>query len=552
MAEPTTEPAAVAPTSAGAGGTTGPSVSEGREATARNSMTVVVWTLISRVAGLIRVLIIGALMGPTYFANIFQAGYVLPNTIHSTLAGPILSMVLIPTVVRALDRNGHGRAREVLARIGGRILGLSVTGAGLAILLSPVIAWTFTAGVPEPERHRAWLMTILLIFFVAPQVVLYGVCALGVAAQQSSGRFALAAAAPAIENVGTIVTVLLASWIYGTGLEVSSAPFGLMIMLGAGTTLAVVLHAGLQLYGTYKCDMFTLPARGWKTDPEARDAVLRVFRSIPIAACPTATNYALTAISGTVAGGVVVVQLSYQVYYALSFLGARAVSMAALPRLAEAAGSGQTRRFAIAWRQGLFFAVVAGLPSLCLLSAFATPTADLLANGRLRGSNLIPELAACLAVAAFAQMAGGIHDFGRQALFSRMDDRGPRIASFVGLFVGLTVASSTLLLPTGGGRLAALVVAVLASETASAATVLTRLRMSLRPEAFVNPRSLAVLLLATASMLPVIGLGRWVLHVHNPERLVEMLLLLACGAVTLGVFLTVVRFIGLKVTAEQA
>jgi len=104
--------------------------------------------------------------------------------------------------------------------------------------------------------------------------------------------------------------------------------------------------------------------------------------------------------------------------------------------------------------------VIASLPSLCLLAAFAGPTADLLANGELREANLISELGACLAVAAFAQMAGGIHDYGRQALFSLLDDKGPRIASFIGLAVGVVVAFSTLLLPADGSRLAGLVVCV--------------------------------------------------------------------------------------------
>jgi putative peptidoglycan lipid II flippase len=528
------------------------SVNKGREATGRNSLTVVVWTLISRVAGLVRVLVIGALMGPTYFANIFQACYVLPNTIHSTLAGPILSMVLIPTIVRALDGQGPERAREVLGRIGGRIIGIGATGAAAVMLLSPVVAWTFTAGVPEPLRHRAWLMTIVLVLFVAPQIVLYGVCALCVAAQQASGRFALAAAAPAIENVGSIITVLAVSWFYGTGLEVDQAPFVMMVLLGSGTTLAVVVHAALQIHGVRRCGMFTLPGRGWKQDPEARDAVRRVLRSIPVAACPTATNYTVTAISGTVAGGVIVVQLAYQVYYALSFLGARAVSMAALPRLAAAAHAGDPRRFGVAWRQGLFFAVLAALPSLCLLVAFAHPTADLLANGKLRDGNLVAELAACLTIAACTQMAGGIHDFGRQALFSRMDDYGPRVASFIGLFVAVSVAFSTLVLPGGESRLAGLVLAVLAAEASGAVVVLNRVRASLRPEAFTSSRVLMVLAMAAAAMVPVIMVGRWALDVLNPERLMEMCLLLACGAVTLGVFLAVVKFIGLKLTAEQA
>lgn len=542
MAEPTIDPRA-AP---------GPSseVSAGREATGKNSITVVVWTLISRIAGLVRVLIIGALMGPTFFANIFQSVYLLPNTIHSTIAGPILSMVLIPTIVRALDSKGPERAKEVIGRIGGRILAIGVLGAVALMVLSPAVAWSFTAGVPEQLRHRAFLMTVLLILFVAPQVVLYGVCAVGVAAQQASGRFALAAAAPAIENVGTIVTVGIAAWIYGTGLEVDQAPFGFMILLGTGTTVSVVVHAALQQYGAYKCGVFTVPRRGWKTDPESRDGVMRVLRSIPVAACPAVTNYVLTAISSTVPGGVIVVQLAYQVYFALSFLGSRAVSMAALPRLAEAAAAQNLRKFGIAWRQGIFFAVIAGLPSLCLLAAFAWPTADLLANGKLREPALVTELAACLAVAAFAQLAGGIHDFGRQALFARLDDRGPRVASFVGLFVGLLVAPVALLVGDAAGRLSILLISVLAGEAASAVWVLRQLRLSIRPEAFANSRSLMVVGLATVAMLPGIALGHWALYVLQPERLMELVVLMVCGAVTLAAFLAVIRFIGLKAIAE--
>jgi len=524
----------------------------GREATARNSVTVVIWTLVSRVAGLVRVLVIGAVMGPTYFANIFQAGYLLPNTIHSSIAGPILAMVLIPSIVRALDKVGPERAREVLGRVGGRIMTFGGAGALLVMALSPVIAWTFTAGVPESLRHRAWVLTIILILFVAPQVVLYGVAALGVAAQQASGRFALAAAAPAVENIGTIVTVGLVAWAYGTGLEVDHAPTSMMIWLGVGTTLSVVLHAGLQQYGVYKCGLFTPPRRGYRTDAEAREAIGRVVRSIPVAACPAGTNYILTAVSSTVPGGVIVVQLAYQVYWALSFLGTRAVSMAALPRLATAAGSGDERKFGSAWRQGLFFAVVAGLPAVLLLAAFAGPTADILANGQLRAANLIDELAGCLAVAAFAQLAGGIHDFGRQGLFSRLDDRGPRVASFVGFFVGATIALASLLLPGGAPRLVGLLVAVLAGEMASAITVLLRMRRSLRPEAFTTRGHVLAVLLPTAATIPVVVAGRWFVNRLELERLLELALLVGCGALTLGVFLVLVRFVGPRLAPEGA
>jgi hypothetical protein len=48
-------------------------------ATARNSATVAGWTLVSRATGLLRVVVIGTVLGPTYFANSFQASYSVPS-----------------------------------------------------------------------------------------------------------------------------------------------------------------------------------------------------------------------------------------------------------------------------------------------------------------------------------------------------------------------------------------------------------------------------------------------------------------------------------------
>ncbi|HEX2297163.1 MAG TPA: hypothetical protein VHH34_01365, partial [Pseudonocardiaceae bacterium] len=71
----------------------GPTIAESARlgsSTARNSVIVSAWTLVSRLTGLLRVVVIGAVMGPTFFANIFQAGYVVPNLVYSAIAGPVL------------------------------------------------------------------------------------------------------------------------------------------------------------------------------------------------------------------------------------------------------------------------------------------------------------------------------------------------------------------------------------------------------------------------------------------------------------------------------
>ncbi len=515
--------------------------------TARKSATVAGWTLVSRATGLLRVVVIGAVLGPTYFANAFQAGYVVPNLVFTMVAGPVLALVLVPGVVRAIGAGGVARGREVLGGAAGWLLGVSGAVVALLMILSPAVAWTLTFGIPDPAaRARGLWLTTVLVLLVAPQVLLYILAHLGMAAQQSRGRFALAAGAPAVENVILIVTVVLAGWYYGTGLDVARVPVDLVIVLGVGSTAAVALHAALQLFGTARVGLLTWPSMRWRYDPEARAVSRRLVRSVGVAAWPAAAMYVLLALAGSVPGGVFVVQLSYSVFYSLSYVSARAVSMAALPGLARAAHREDGATFGSAWRQGLSYAVIASLPLLVLLAMNSIPTANILANGELRHAALIGPLATCLGVVAVAQLIGGVHDIGRQALFARLDDRIPRRASEVAFGVILVAAAASLLLPTDGTRLIWLVAAILAGELAAAGTVLARLRQVIRPERFFEPRALAAALVATLALTPVAAAMWWLAHITGGDRLggdrlADFALLSLGGVVALGVYVLVLR-----------
>jgi putative peptidoglycan lipid II flippase len=515
--------------------------------TARKSATVAGWTLVSRVTGLLRVVVIGAVLGPTYFANAFQTGYVVPNLVFTVIAGPVLAMVLVPGVVRAVGAGGVARAREVLGGVAGWLLAVSAAVVTLLMILSPVVAWTLTFGIPDAaaQAQGRWLTTFLVLL-IAPQVPLYVLVHLGMAAQQARGRFALAAGAQVVENGILILTVVLAGWYYGTGLDVEHVPVDMVIALGVGSTVAVALHAALQLFGTARVGLLTWPLMRWQRDPEARAVTRRLVRSVGVAACPAAAMYVLLASAGSVPGGVFVVQLSYSVFYALSYISARAVSMAALPGLACAAHREDGATFGTQWRQGLSYAVIASLPLLVLLALNSVPTANILANGELRHAALIGPLATCLGVVAVAQLVGGMHDIGRQALFARLDDRIPRRASAVAFGVILVAAAVALLLPADGTRLVCLVVAILAGELAAAGTVLTRLRRAIWPERFFEPRALVTALVATLAIIPVAA-AMWVLaqfngdRLNGGDRLADLALLALGGVAAFGVYVLVLR-----------
>jgi putative peptidoglycan lipid II flippase len=505
--------------------------------TARNSAIVAGWTLISRVTGLLRVVVIGAVLGPTYFANSFQAGYVVPSIVFMAIAGPVLAMVLVPGVVRAIGAGGLPRARELLGRMTGWLLAVSVAVLALLVILSPVVAWTLTFGIADPGiRARGLWLTTLLVLLVAPQLPLYMLLYLGMAIQQARGRFALAAAAPVVENSILTLTVILAGWYYGTGLEVTQVPVDLVVILGLGSLTAVAVHAALQLYGAARVGLLPRPSMRWRQDPDAVVLIRRLVRSMGVAAWPGAAMYVLFALAGSVPGGVFVVQLSYAVFYALSYVSARAVSMAALPELAHAAHHQDGIMFGSAWRQGLSYAVIASLPLLVLLAMLSGPTANILANGELRHAALIGPLATCLIVVAVAQLVGGVHDISRQALFARLDDRIPRRASEVAFGVILISAAASLLLPADGSRLVWLAGAILAGELVAAGMVLTRLRRAIQPERFLDRRTLVAALVATITMMPVTTVVWWIQHVHSGTQLSTLAILIPGGIVALGVY----------------
>jgi putative peptidoglycan lipid II flippase len=513
--------------------------------TARNSATVAGWTLVSRATGLLRVVVIGAVLGPTFFANAFQTGYVVPNMVFTMIAGPVLGMVVVPALVHAAGDGGVQQARDVLSRVSGWLLAVSAVVVGLLMLLSPVVAWTLTFGIPDADAHwRGLWITTLLVLLVAPQVPLYILLHLGIAAQQARGRFALAAGAQVVENGILILTVVLAGWYYGTGLDVGQVPVEMVIVLGVGSTVAVALHAALQLFGTARVGLLSRPSMQsmrWRRDSETREITRRLTRSIGVAAWPTAAMYVLLALAGTVPGGTFVVQLSYSVFFALSYVSARAVSMAALPELAHAAHREDAATFAASWRQGLSYAVTASLPLLVLLVVLADPTANVLANGELRNANVIAPLAACLMVVAVAQLVGGVHDIGRRALFARLDDRIPRRASEVAFGVIIVCAAAALLLPTDSSRPIWLVAAILAGELAAAGTVLTWVRRTIRPERFLDTRGLAAVGLATLAIVPMAAAMGWIQRIDHGDRLADLALLSLGGVAALGVYVLVLR-----------
>jgi Response regulator containing a CheY-like receiver domain and an HTH DNA-binding domain len=124
-------------------------------------------------------------------------------------------------------------------------------------------------------------------------------------------------------------------------------------------------------------EFLAIPARGWHSDAEER-----ITQSVPVATCPALTIYGLNVIAAMVPGGVLIVRLSNQAFFALFCIGARTVSMVALPGLAEAVADGDCDGFSEAWRAGHYHVMLACRSCCASCGSGAAPGTHPLSRGR--------------------------------------------------------------------------------------------------------------------------------------------------------------------------
>ena len=301
-------------------------------------LTIAGWNAVSRATGFLRVLSVTAVLGATFLGNAYQQANLVSTVLFEVLAAGLLSVPLVP----ALVARPESAARTVSALWG---LSLAVLG-GLALLLgllgAPLMR-LLTSAAPAAEAELQVALGSFLLWFFAPQLVLYAAGALATAWLHARRRFAAASAAPVANNLVVVATmaIFLAVENGETGLPVST---GGRIVLGVGTTLGVAAMAALPLFAVGR-DGFPFRPRRWWGDP-AIAAVARegVWAGALLGAQQIVLGASLI-VANRVEGGVVASQLAYAFFLLPQALLAHPVYTAALPALSASVAEGRPDTF---------------------------------------------------------------------------------------------------------------------------------------------------------------------------------------------------------------
>lgn len=212
-----------------------------RSSLLRSSVVMASGTLVSRITGLVRSVLLLAAIGSAAggVAGAFQTANTLPNTVYNLLAAGVFDAILVPQIVRALKTRGGDTYVNKLITLAGTIL-FGVT--FLAMVLSPLLV-VITASGLSPEARR---LAILFCLLCLPQIFFYGLYNLLGELLNARGIFGPYMWAPVVNNIIAIAGLgtFLALW--GASPKVfqvedfSGAQFW---VLAGTTTLGVVLQA---------------------------------------------------------------------------------------------------------------------------------------------------------------------------------------------------------------------------------------------------------------------------------------------------------------------
>ena len=465
-----------------------------------------VGTLLSRLTGVIRDIVLVAAIGTAVFSDAYSVANSIPNIIYILVAGGAINSVFIPTLVRRMQEDGdEGKefADRLLTLVGSVLLTLVV----LSMALAPLIVRLYTTSEWDSENlHVATVFS----YWCLPQIFFYGVYTLVSQILNARNIFVLPMFAPIANNLIVITTAAAFMALNHQTPTASNVSNSQLTLLGAGTTLGVVLQALLLLPALHKAGYRFQPRFDFRGAGLSKtgDMALWTIGFVAVNQISFLIISNLTTYANAVAqnnGATAIGFTSYQKGQLMMMLPHAIITVslitALLPRLSRHAHASDAQAFGSQLTQTIRLVAAFIIPSAALL-VICGPTVGILLYGH--GATSAEQGSA---VGLLASMfALGLPAFSifyalLRSYYAREDTRTPFVINLLFNALHIGIGSALFFTLTGKFRVATLALAYAIAYTA--VCVITWKRLAKEIPALKNPRH--VQLIARISFAAAVG-----------------------------------------------
>lgn len=338
-------------------------MNQGGRQIAKAAALVMALFIVSRVLGLAREMVIGAVFGTSAEYDAYLAAVRIPDILFTLIAGGALGSAFIPTFTGYFARQDSTGGWRLASAVINLLLVTLTTAALLAWLLAPVLVAVILAPGFAPDQ-RALTVSLLRVMLAAP--LFFGVSGVVMGILNARQHFLLPALAPSMLNLALIA----AAWLLSPRMSVRA--------LALGYVAGAILHLGVQVPGLFLVGARYRPVLTLR-DPGVRE-VLRLMAPRVLGLAAVQVNFLVNTNIASRLGEGAVSALNYAWLLMLLPQGvfAQAVGTAAFPTFAAQAARGERAEMRATLAATLRAVFFLSLPATVGLMLLARPLVGLL------------------------------------------------------------------------------------------------------------------------------------------------------------------------------
>ncbi|WP_299217651.1 murein biosynthesis integral membrane protein MurJ [uncultured Psychrobacter sp.] len=391
----------------------------------RSTMVVSSMTMLSRILGLVRDIVLLGVFGAGGLMDAFLVAFKIPNFLRRLFAEGAFSQAFVPVLSEYKEKYSLQQVQILVSRTSGALLLVLSMLTVVVILIAPWVVTLFAPGFADQPDKFAITAELLRLTF--PYLLFISMTAFASGILQSYGRFAAPAFAPVLLNLCMIGAALIFAPMFDTPI----------MALGYAVAIAGLLQFLIQLPQLWQQKLLVAPKVDFKHEGVKR--ILKLMLPAIFGVSVTQINLLLnTVFASLMIGGSVswLYAAERMSELPLGLIGV-AIGTVILPSLSKSEAQKDDVSFkkTIDWAARLI--ILVGVPASAALFILADALMQALF---LRGEFTLRD--SQMSALALRSMAGGILGFMlikifAPAFFARQDTRTPVKIGIVSVFANM-------------------------------------------------------------------------------------------------------------------
>lgn len=329
-------------------------------------------TLLSRVTGLARELLMASTFGASALTDAFNVAFRIPNLLRRLFAEGAFSQAFVPVLASTRAQRGDAATHELIDQVATLLFWALILTSVVGVIGAPLLVWIMASGLQQDAQGYA--AAVFMTRWMFPYIAFVSLVALSAGILNTWKRFAVPAATPVLLNLAMIVAAWKgAPWFKSMGWEPIYA-------MAAGVVVGGVMQLAIQLPVLIKLRLmprlgFSLSAIRYAAAYDGSKRILGLMLPALLGVSVAQISLLINTQIASHLGPGSVSWVSYAdrlMEFPTAMLGV-ALGVVLMPQLASAKASGDSKQYNTMLDWGLRLVVLLGVPCAVALVTFAMP-----------------------------------------------------------------------------------------------------------------------------------------------------------------------------------